>query len=231
MTENLLLIPGLNCTAALFAPQIDALGGVCSITVAEHVQASTLEDDAAMILVKAPPRFAVCGLSMGGYLAQELYRQAPDRITRIAILDSRASPDTVEEQERRRTLVTLAEEQCFEAIHAILWPRLVRTAAQGDKTLEGIVLDMMHETGEARFIRQQLALMVRRDYRPLLPSISVPSLILVGADDVVTPPERSRDMAQKIPGADLVEVPDCGHLATLEQPAAVTAALRKWLAR
>ncbi len=229
MRENLLLIPGLNCTGELFAPQIAALGEDTVVSVAGHGRAETMEMDAALILKDAPERFAVCGLSMGGYLAQEIWRQAPERVSRIAILDSRASPDTPEEAERRRTLVTFAEEKCFEAVHAILWPRLVRAAVQGEKALEALVLRMMRETGEERFIREQRALTTRRDYRSLLSAIHVPTLVLVGAEDVLTPPARSQEIAAGIPRSRLVVIPDCGHLSTIEQPEHVTLALRDWL--
>jgi pimeloyl-ACP methyl ester carboxylesterase len=228
--HNLLLVPGLNCTGALFRPQIAALASIADCTVADHGGADSLEAIASLILAAAPSRFALAGLSMGGYVAIEIIRQAPERVTRLCLIDTRASMDAPEDAERRRRTIALAEGGQFEALHGILWPRLVHPARQGDATLEGQVLEMMRDTGAARFIRQQTAVLNRRDYAPTLSAMRLPVSIIVGEADLITPPFESRKMQALIRGAGLSLVPDCGHLSTLERPEEVNALLQAWLA-
>ncbi len=228
--QDLLLVPGLNCTAALFAPQTAALADLARCRVADHGVASTLEAIAEAILAAAPPSFALAGLSMGGYVAFEIIRQSPQRVSRLCLLDTRAAMDSPDDAERRRRTIALANGGRFEDLHGILWPRLVHPARQDDVALEAVVLDMMRDTGPERFIRQQTAVLERRDYAPLLPQIVAPTTIIVGADDAITPPEASREMQRRIPGSTLFEIPDCGHLSTLERPDAVNRLMRVWLA-
>jgi pimeloyl-ACP methyl ester carboxylesterase len=227
---DLLLAPGLNCTGLLFAPQIEALKGAVSCRVADHGVASSLDEIAATILASAPPRFALAGLSMGGYVAFELLRQAPERVTRLCLLDTSAALDDAQEAERRRRTIRLAEAGRLQELHRLLWPSLVHPARLSDGELEEVVLQMMHDTGADRFVRQQTAVLNRRDYRPVLRAISVPTTIIVGAQDAITPPDASRAMQAMIAGAQLVEVPDCGHLSTLERPKYVSGLMAEWLA-
>lgn len=226
----LVLVPGLNCTADLFAPQIAALADRVQVTVADHASDETIAAIARRLLASAPPRFALAGLSMGGYVALEVMRQAPRRVERLALLDTRASADTPEDAEIRMAAIKLAETGRFDEIHPVLWPRLVHLKRLGDRELEAVVRRMAEMTGPARFIRQQRAVMGRPDYGPHLAAIGCPTLILVGDGDAITPPFMAEDMAEAIPGARLVVVPECGHLSTLERPEAVSAALGEWLA-
>jgi pimeloyl-ACP methyl ester carboxylesterase len=233
MTENLpdlVLVPGLNCTGALFSPQIAGLADAVRCHVANHGGAASLEEIAAQILAVMPPRFALAGLSMGGYVAFEMLRQAPERVTRLCLLDTRAAMDSAEDAERRRRTIALAESGRFDQLHGILWPRLVHPSRTCDAELEQVVLGMMRDTGPERFIRQQTAVLNRRDYAPVLRATRVPTLIVVGEEDAITPPDASREMQSQISGSRLEIVPDCGHLSTLEQPAAVTRLLLQWLA-
>lgn len=227
---NLLLIPGLNCTGVLFAPQITDLGRNVRCHVADHASADTLPAIASAILAAAPSRFALAGLSMGGYVAFEILRQAPQRVERLCLLDTRAAMDTPEEAERRRRTIALATGGQFAKLHEILWPRLVHPARAADRALEDAVLGMMRDTGPERFVLQQTAVLNRSDYSATLAAIHMPVQIIVGAQDEITPPSASRDLQAAIAGARLAEVPDCGHLSTLEQPEAVSALIRAWLA-
>ncbi len=227
---NVLLVPGLNCTGALFAPQMDILGAHHRLQVADHGRFDTMERDAAAILADAPDRFALCGLSMGGYLAFEILRQAPERVVRLALLDTRCAGDAPEEAARRVTMLDLVRAGRFSSLHDILWPRLVHPARRSDAALEATVRAMMVETGPDRFSRQQAAILHRPDYRSVLPTIAVPTLVLVGDQDLLTPPAASRDMAAMIAGSELVIVAECGHLSTLEQPQVVAGHLERWLA-
>jgi pimeloyl-ACP methyl ester carboxylesterase len=219
---DVLFVPGLNCTAALFAPQIAALKDRALCRVADHGVADSLEAIAASILAKAPERFVLVGLSMGGYVAYEILRQQPHRVIGLALLDTRAEPDTEEEAERRHRTIALARNGQFEQLHGILWPRLVHPDRLTDKDLESTVVGMMRDTGAERFVRQQTAVLNRRDYRPLLATIAVPTLVLVGETDVITPPEHAAKLFKAIPRARYAEIAECGHLSSLEKPEAVS---------
>jgi pimeloyl-ACP methyl ester carboxylesterase len=227
--ETLMLVPGLNCTEALFRPQIEALSEDYDIRVADHRQDETIPTIAVRILASAPERFAIAGLSMGGYISLEVLRQAPRRVTRLALLDTTARPDTEEGRKNRERLIALAQSGRFEEVHAALWQRLVHPSRYGDKALEGVVIEMMRDTGPEAFVRQQRAIMGRPDSRPMLPAIEIPTLVLVGDGDAITPPEMAREMAEAIEWASLVVVPDCGHLSSLERPEEVNQALSAWL--
>jgi pimeloyl-ACP methyl ester carboxylesterase len=222
---DVLFVPGLNCTNRLFLPQIKALGSRFACQVADHGVADTLEAIAADVLAKAPSRFALVGLSMGGYVACEIIRQAPQRVLGLALLDTRAEPDTPEDAERRIRTIELAKNGHFDQLHGILWPRLVHPARVSEKPLEEIVVGMMRETGAERFIRQQTAVLNRRDYRLMLGEIAVPTSILVGREDVITPPAHAQFLHQAIKGSSYTEIAECGHLSSLERPEAVNAAL------
>lgn len=225
----LVLVPGLNCTADLFAPQAAALSDLADTTIADHASDDTVEEIARRLLAAAPPRFALAGLSMGGYVALEVMRQAPHRVQKLALLDTRASADMPEDTEIRMAAIKMAQTGRFDDIHGILWPRLVHLKRVGDKDLEAIVRSMADQTGPARFIRQQKAVIARPHFEPGLKAIRCPTLVLVGDQDAITPPFMSEDMAEAIPGAKLTVIADCGHLSTLERPEAVNAALVEWL--
>lgn len=228
--STVLFLPGLNCTAALFGRQLDVLGCGHAMHVADHRSDSTIEAIAARALAAAPARFALCGLSMGGYIAFEIMKQAPERVTRLALLDTRCEGAVPAEEPGRIKLVDLARAGRYDDVHDILWRRLVHPDRRSDRALEDIVRQMMMDTGAEAFARQQNALMHRADYKYLLPGINVPTLVLVGAQDALTPPSYSQEMAEGIRNSRLVMVPDCGHLSTLERPEAVNAALTEWLA-
>jgi pimeloyl-ACP methyl ester carboxylesterase len=229
LAEPLVLVPGLNCTAALFGSQMDALGEGRAILVPDHRSDDTLEAIAQRFLAHAPSRFALCGLSMGVYIAFAILALAPERVSRLALLDSRCVPDTPEDAERRVRLIAFAQTGRFDDVHHILWQRLVYPDRLADQALEATVKGMMVATGASAFIRQQQAVLNRPDYRPLLAQIKVPTLVLSGEQDLITPPHYAQDMADQIKGSRLVIVPRCGHLSTLESPDAVNSAMKAWL--
>ena len=229
MAEPLLLVPGLACTAELFRPQIDVFSSERMILIADNRSDDAIEAIAERALAEAPERFALAGLSMGGYVALAIQRLAPGRVTRLALLDTTARPDTPEGTERRRILMAWAQSGETERIHQALWPRLVHPDRHSDRVLEGIVRRMLDETGSDAFCRQQEAIIARVDSRPLLAAIACPTLVLVGAHDAITPVEMAQEMADAIPQSKLVVVPETGHLATLEAPVHVNAALARWM--
>jgi pimeloyl-ACP methyl ester carboxylesterase len=184
---------------------------------------------AARILADAPPRFALAGLSMGGYIAFAMLRQAPDRIAKLALLDTSARPDTAEQSAGREKFIAMAEAGKLNDIVEALTPRFLHRKHQNNEALKRVVRDMAADTGADAFVRQQKAIMSRPDSRPLLASIRCPTLIVVGDGDELTPPELAREICTGISGARLVVVPECGHLSTIEKPDAVNAALAEWL--
>ncbi len=226
--DDIVFVPGLNCTAALFEPQMQAFAGLARCQVADHGALDNLEGIAKAILLKAPARFSLIGLSMGGYVAFEMIRQEPDRITRLALLDTRATMDSPENRDMRLKTIDLAANGQFEKLHDILWQRQVHPDRLNDQPLQDIVIQMMRDTGAERFIRQQTAVMNRIDYAALLGTIKAPSLVVVGAQDVITPPEMGRELANAITDCGYVEIASCGHLSTLERPAEVSKILLDW---
>lgn len=223
------LLPGLLCSPRLYAEQLPALWQFGPVTVASHRHDDSLAAIARRFLATAPPRFALAGLSMGGYLAFELMRQAGDRVTRLALLNTSARPDRAEQSQDRREQIAMTRDGRFAEAVDILYQRWVRPARRDDPALGPVVRQMADETGPEAFIRQQTAIMNRPDSRPGLAAIGCPVLVVAGAEDTVTIPEYAEEMAGGIPQAKLVVIPDCGHLSTLEQPAAVTEALVGWL--
>ena len=229
MGETLVLIPGLANTARLYEAQIAAISPDRRIVVADHTQDDSLKGIAGRLLEEVPGRFALAGLSMGGYVALEVLRQAPERVERLALLDTSARPDTPEARADRERMIALAEAGRFEDIISRLWPRLVHPRHQSDRALRDVVSAMMKDVGPEAYIRQQRAIMGRPDSRPLLPGIEIPTLVLVGEEDAITPSDIAREMAEMIEWASLMVIPEAGHLSSLEQPDAVNRALRLWL--
>lgn len=224
------LVPGLNCTPQLYAAQLPALWTLGPVTVADHRRDNTMAAIAGRILHAAPPQFRLAGLSMGGYIALEMMRQAPERVVRLALLDTSAQPDTAQQTERRLELAALARENRLVEINDILWPLLVHESRKDDRALRAGVDEMALETGSEAFIRQQEAIIARVDSRPLLASIRCPALVVVGDGDRLTPPGRAKEIAEGIPGARLETIAQCGHLSTMERPARVNELLLAFFA-
>ena len=224
-----MLIPGLLASARMYAAQIPPLWRVGPVTIADHTRADSMSAIAQDILYAAPPRFALVGLSMGGYIAFEMLRQAPQRIAKVALLDTSARADAPEQSAMRRAQMSLAAQGRLAEVLEQQLPRLVGRARREDAALREVFKLMAEEVGAAAFIRQQTAIMGRTDSRPTLGDIRCPALVLVGAEDELTPPERAAEIAGGIAGARLVTVPQSGHVSTLEQPEEVTRALLEWL--
>jgi pimeloyl-ACP methyl ester carboxylesterase len=231
MAESLpiILVPGLNCSPRLYAGQMPDLWRFGPVMVADHTRDDSMGAIARRILDDAPPRFALAGLSMGGYVALEIVRQAAARVVKLALLDTGARDDPPEAQEKRKVNIALAESGGFAELVDAQFPVYVHSARRSDSVLKAAYVAMCQDVGPAAYVRQQKAIMSRADSRPLLAAIRCPALVLVGAQDEATPPHLSDEMAAGIPGARLVKVPDCGHLSTLERPEAVTKALVDWM--
>jgi pimeloyl-ACP methyl ester carboxylesterase len=229
--RQVVMVPGLVSDADVFAPQVQALSDVATALVTDITDAPTIAAMAEAVLTSAPARFALAGHSMGGYVALEVLRRAPERVEALALLDTSARPETAQQTARRRELLALSDAQGYAALLDALWPFEVAPSRVGDAALRRRMDAMMLRTGPEVFARQTDAIIGRPDSRPHLAAISCPTLVLCGRDDVITPLDGSEQMAAGIPGADLVVLDDCGHLSTWERPEQVDAALRAWLAR
>ncbi len=227
----LVLVPGLICDEDLYAPQRAALAGSVDVVVPDVTGATSIAAMADAVLAVAPERFALAGLSMGGYVAFEVLRRAPERVRALALLDTSARPESEAQTARRRFLLDLARDAGFAAVLDELWPAEVAAAHVGDAALRARFDAMAQRCGPQVFRRQTEALMARADSRPDLAAIDLPTLVLCGREDRITPLDGHEEMAAGIPGASLVVLGRCGHLSSWEQPDAVTAALRAWLAR
>jgi pimeloyl-ACP methyl ester carboxylesterase len=213
----------------MYAGQIPQLWRAGPVLIADHTRDDSMSGIARRILRVAPARFALVGLSMGGYIAFELLRQAPERIAKVALLDTSARADAPEQSAMRRAQMTLASQGRLAEVVEQQFPRLVHREHRADPMLRQVFTLMAEDVGAAGFIRQQTAILGRADSRPTLGSIHCPTLVLVGEGDELTPPERAAEIAAGIPGARLTTVPQSGHMSTLEQPDEVTRALLEWL--
>ena len=189
MSEPLpiVLIPGLLASARMYAAQIPPLWRVGPVTIADHTRADSMSGIAQDILYAAPPRFALVGLSMGGYIAFEMLRQAPQRIAKVALLDTSARADAPEQSAMRRAQMSLAAQGRLAEVLEQQLPRLVGRARREDAALREVFKLMAEEVGAAAFIRQQTAIMGRTDSRPTLGDIRCPALVLVGRTSVKLP--------------------------------------------
>ena len=228
--QTIVFVPGLLCTAALWAAQIDALQNQADIIVADITRHDSLAALAADALAEAPDRFALAGLSMGGYVALEMMRRAPERVSRLALLDTNARADDPAATERRRAAMDKARGGDFDGVLEDLIPLLFHPDAVAEGTLAATFRDMGRAVGPDAFGRQMTAIMGRPDSRPDLPAIAAPTLVLCGRQDALSPPDWHREMADAIDGAELVILEDCGHMAPMEKPQETTAVLRRWLA-
>ncbi len=225
-----LLIPGMLCTVELFSPQLAALWPYAAVTVASTLEGETIAAMAEAILATAPPRFALVGMSLGGFIAFEILRQAPQRVVKLALLSTSARPNTPEETIQFQALVAQARSGDFGALLAQALTAILHPSKQSDVALQEVNVRMGLIVGVEGFARQVEALNTRADSRPGLAAISVPTLVLVGDSDPLQPPNRAQEIASAIPGARLVTIPECGHGCTLEQPEAVNRALIEWIA-
>jgi pimeloyl-ACP methyl ester carboxylesterase len=229
MRTPLILLPGLLLDARLWSRQVENLADLAEIEVADLIGPDTVGAMAERVLAMRSGRFALAGLSMGGYVAFEIMRRAPERVLRLALLDTTARPDTPEQIARRRGLMELAQKGRFLGVTPRLLPQLLHPDHVRDHAIANTVAQMARSVGRDGFLAQQRAIIGRPDSRPDLARIRCPALVLGGRQDAVTPPEVMEEIAAGIPGARLRLLDRCGHLSPLEQPEAVTAALADWL--
>src|SRR5210317_1120773 len=223
--KNVLLLPGMMCDARLWAPQAEALD--LPVFHADTTNADNFGEMARVVLADAPPTFAMAGLSMGGILAFEIWRQAPERVTHMALLDTTPHPDTPTKRNTRLEQINIAIQGGLRELAVeSLKPMYLAECNRDDEDLLDVILDMALSMGPSTFEKQSLALKDRVDSLPILATISCPTAVICGKEDLLCPVDAHELIATEIPSATFTVINDCGHIATLERPDAVTRALQ-----
>jgi pimeloyl-ACP methyl ester carboxylesterase len=229
MKQTLALLPGLLCDPRLWEHQARYLADIADVWIADFTTQDSIAAMARSVLDAMPDRFALAGLSMGGYVALEVMRQAPKRVARLCLLDTSARPDTPEQTRRRRDLLALVARGKFKGVTRQMLPLFLHPARLHDKALTDAVMAMAAHVGREAYVRQQTAIMGRTDSRPSLGAIRCSTLVICGRQDALTPVHLSEEIAAGAPGARLEVIEDCGHMSTMERPDRVTALMRAWL--
>lgn len=231
MRDPLVFLPPMMCDARVFSPQITAFSPGFAVTVAPLTGGDRIEEIASRLLDVLPRRFALVGHAMGGMVAMELMRRASDRVSRIALMCTNSlaeTPQTAAEYEP--VIIKLKAGQVPEAVQGIFPPSSLAPGT-GRARIGAELVDMARNIGTQAIVPQLRAVQRRRDYQADLRRCKVPALVLCGTYDQITPVRRHELMAGLIPGAELRVIEEAGHMAPLEQPDAVNAALFEWLTR
>jgi pimeloyl-ACP methyl ester carboxylesterase len=228
--NSLVLLPGFLCDQTVWKQQIASLADIadpqCMEWTPEH---NSIVAMAEAVLRWAPPTFALAGHSMGGRVAFQVYRLAPERVTKLAVFNSGSDARSDTEEPGRRRLLAIARSQGMRAM-AVEWLKgMLPPYRQDDTPLVEEIIQMFERKSPDLFEIQMLALLGRPNATPLLREIQCPALVLTGRDDAWSPPARHSDMAQLIPKSELVLIPKCGHMSTMERPDEISAAMRHWL--
>lgn len=235
MKPTLMLLPGLLCDRTVWEPQIEALQDDWHCVVPNYEFADSLQAMAEHVLNEVPERFALAGHSMGGRVALEVMRRAPERVTRLALLDTGykalAEGEAGEKEiAGRMRLVTMAREEGMRVMGADWLKGMVHPDRLDDEPLCGRILDMIASKTPEIFERQIHALIRRPDGGEVLERIQCPTTFICGRQDGWSPLERHYEMAERVPGSEVIPIEDAGHMSTMERPEAMNAAMRKWLA-
>jgi pimeloyl-ACP methyl ester carboxylesterase len=228
-SDPVVFLPGMMCDARLFAPQLADLSREMAVTVAPVTRGERIEEIASNLLDLLPLRFALAGLSMGGIVAMEILRRAPERVTRVALMDTNPLAETPQSAAGYEPLVAKLRAGLIPEAVGMVLGQGVLAPGPGRAEVLALVTEMAQSLGTDAMIRQVRALQRRRDYQAVLRRCKRPALILCGAEDGLTPPRRHEFMVGLMPNARLFVVEGAGHLPTLEQPQVITAALRGWL--
>ncbi|TCM19870.1 pimeloyl-ACP methyl ester carboxylesterase [Novosphingobium sp. PhB165] len=225
--EALVLVPGLSCDRHVWHAQISGLSDIADILIGDTLKDDSIALMASRVLDAAPERFAIAGFSMGGYVAMEIWRRAPDRVTRLALVDTNARADTEEQAALRRAAIHTAQARGFE--HVLRGSLRQLVAPNCPEELFEEVVQMALRVGFGTYMDQQAAIIDRADSLETLGTVTVPAMVMVGAADALTPPRLAEEMVQALPGAVYEVIAGAGHMAPMEQPEAVNAAFRRWL--
>jgi pimeloyl-ACP methyl ester carboxylesterase len=226
----LLLLPGLMCDRAVWRAQIEAFEGAREVMVPDFFGQDSIEAMARAALALTDRPFAVAGHSMGGRVAMQVAAMAPGRVERLALLDTAAHPAAPEEADKRLGLVQIGERQGIDAVIEAWLPPMIAPHRRQDRVLWDAIAAMIRRAGLDTLRGQQHALLHRPDAFPQLDTVRVPTLLLTGALDGWSPPQRHYDMQAHVAGSTVTVVEGSGHMAPMEAPEAVNAALAAWLA-
>ena len=222
-------LPGLLNDNRVWQHQLPILSRTNSVIAVDLTEHNSIVKLASAALSQAQAeRFALAGFSLGGYVALEIIRQAPDRVAALALLDTSARPDSPQAVKARQGMIALSQTD-FDAVVNSFLPRVVHPSRVGDQSLINTLVEMAHTVGKDAFIRQQQAAINRTDSRPFLKDIHCPTLVLCGREDLITPLELHEELASGISNSQLVIIEQCGHMSPLEHPHHVTEALAAWL--
>lgn len=229
--QTILFLPGLLCDEALWQNQIDAFQKDYTIVVADLTQQNSIDAMGDMLVTQMKgKKFHLVSLSMGGYVALDLMRKIPKQVLTLSLINTSAGIDTDETKRRRKGLISMATIGKFKGVTPKLLPLLIDESRLDDEKLTGVIMAMAERVGRDAFLNQQEAILSRQDSRDDLKDINVPTLVIGGENDQITPVERAEEMAELIPNAKLIVYKECGHLSPLEFPKKVNAALKKHLA-
>lgn len=225
----LILLPGMMCDARLFGPQIDALSGSMPLMTMPMGACNNMSALAGDVLRHAPSRFAVAGLSMGGILAMEVLRQAPDRVVGLALMDTNPLAEQDEVKARRAPQIAAAEKGALRRVMRDEMKPNYLTDGPSRGAILDLCMAMAMDLGPEVFVNQSKALRDRPEQTETLRAFAGPALVLCGRDDALCPVSRHELMHNLMPQSTLEIIEDAGHLPTLEQPEQTTAALSRWL--
>ncbi len=225
----LLLLPGLMCDAAIWAAQIDALKSICDVRTPDFFSLDSFDDMAAAALALTDGPFVLAGHSMGGRVAMQVAALAPERVQRLALLDTAAHLPDPGEPARRQALIEIGERDGIDGVIEAWLPPMIAPDRRGDMVLTKAIADMLRRAGVDTLKRQARALLRRGDGFAQLDVVRAPTAFVVGALDSWSPPQQHRDMQAHVPGSVLTVIKNCGHMAPMEAPDAVTTALQQWL--
>ena len=229
---TLILLPGLACNQVMWQHQLAVLPSALNTRVADvHTRFDSVQAMAGALLQEHAGDLLLCGASMGGMLAMEVARQAPERVKALALLGTNARPETPEMHKLREAAIAFFEQGRAEEVLRFNLALAFHPSRATDAVLTQTYLDFVLAAGATQLVRQNRAVMARPDARLHLPQLTCPTLVLCGDSDQLTPPECSREIAALVPGAELRFVADCGHMLTMERPEPVNAALLGWLSR
>ena len=229
MKTTLMLLPGLLCDAATYAPQIAAFGKDYDVRVPDFFGLDSINAMAKRVLETAPGDFVMAGFSMGGRVALEVMRIAPERVKALAIFDTGVHPRSPGEEVKRQAVIDVANNEGMEALAARWLPPMLLPANLANEKLVGDLTAMVLRATPAIHEKQITALLNRPDAAPVLPTIRCPTIVLCGRQDIWSPPEQHEPIAAAIPGAKLVVAENCGHFLPVEAPEVLNAALRELL--
>ncbi|MDF2639291.1 MAG: alpha/beta hydrolase [Novosphingobium lindaniclasticum] len=225
--QTLVLVPGLSCDRHVWQAQIAGLCDIAEISVGDTLKDDSIALMASRVLDTAPDRFAIAGFSMGGYVAMEIWRRAPERVTRLALVATNARADTGEQAALRRAAIATARARGFE--HVLRGSLRQLVAPDCPEPLFEEVVQMALRVGFGTYMDQQAAIIDRADSLETLGTVTVPAMVMVGEADALTPPRLAEEMVQALPGSAYEIISDAGHMVPMEQPDAVNAAFRRWL--